>query len=504
MELRLLASRGAFEKVRELPVVIQHTRNRATLRRLESVYYDTAKQLLFRHGISLRVRRNGRHFVQTLKLPPADGRPLGRRQRDVPVDSIVPDLARLPADEIGHPIMAQIKNTLVPVFTTKVRRYVQRLDFPDASADIVFDEGTIEAGTQQEAVFEIKLKLKSGNAGVLLDLGGQLLGAAPLQFSVCNTAERGYMLAFDLERSATKARLPDIAADEVVDNVIARLMGSCWHHLVKNSEVAQEETDPEGVHQMRVALRRLRTVCTMFQHYIPSPVFQAVSTEAKWVMQQLGRTRDWDVFAETATRLATTIPEIDLSGLREVVERQRQSNYGAVQAALADPRCSRFLLTLGHMIERRGWRNEIDSEALVVLSRPMLGLADKILARLHRKALKRGVHFNRLDSAMQHRLRIDVKKLRYAAEFLLPLYAAHLPVKRYVKRLAGLQAALGGACDIASSRTLIDVIRRNDQPALALAAGVVTGWQARDQLVAAKALRKRWRRFKTAETFWNR
>lgn len=52
---------------------------------------------------------------------------------------------------------------------------------------------------------------------------------------------------------------------------------------------------------------------------------------------------------------------------------------------------------------------------------------------------------------MQHKLRIDVKKLRYTAEFLLPLYAARAPVKRYVKRLARLQAALGGACDIASS-----------------------------------------------------
>jgi inorganic triphosphatase YgiF len=504
MELRLLASRGAFEKVRELPVVIQHTRNRTTLRRLESVYYDTPEQLLFRHGMSLRVRRNGRHFVQTIKLPPAAGRPLGRRQQDVPVAGIAPDLAQLPADEIGHPITARIKNTLVSIFTTKVRRHVQRLDFPDASVEIVFDEGTVETGTRQQSLFEIKLKLKSGNAGVLLDLGAQLLGAVPLQFSVCSTAERGYRLAFDLERSATKARLPDIDAGEVIDNVIAILMGSCWHHLLKNREVAQEERDPEGVHQMRIALRRLRTICTIFQHDIPSPAFQAVSAEAKWVMQQLGRAREWDVFAETATRLATTTPDIDLSGLREVVQQQRQSNYGAVQATLADPRCGRFLLALGHTIERRGWRNEIDEETLVVLSQPMLSLADKILARLHRKALKHGLHFNRLDAAMQHRLRIDVKKLRYAAEFLSPLYAARAPVKRYVKRLARLQVALGGACDIASSRILIDVVRRNDQPALDLAAGVIAGWQARDQLVVEKMLRKRWRRFKAAKTFWNR
>ncbi len=85
-------------------------------------------------------------------------------------------------------------------------------------------------------------------------------------------------------------------------------------------------------------------------------------------------------YGEIVIRRATATPDIDLNGFREVVEQRRQSNYGTVQAALADPRCSRFLLTLGHMIERRGWRNEIDSEALVVLSQPMLALAGKILA----------------------------------------------------------------------------------------------------------------------------
>ena len=91
---------------------------------------------------------------------------------------------------------------------------------------------------------------------------------------------------------------------------------------------------------------------------------------------------------------------------------------------LADARCNRFLLSLGHMVERRGWRNEIDSEALAVLSQPMPALAGKILSRLHRKALKRGAHFRQLDIDAQHDLRIDLKKLRYAAEFFLPLYAA--------------------------------------------------------------------------------
>jgi CHAD domain-containing protein len=291
----------------------------------------------------------------------------------------------------------------------------------------------------------------------------------------------------------------------MVDDVIALLIGTCWHHLLKNHVVAQEGADPEGVHQMRVALRRLRTICALFRRDIPSPSFQAVNEEARWLMQQLGPARDWDVFAGTTiTRLVAAAPDVDLGGLREAVERQRKSSYAALQTVLADPRCSRFLLSLGQLVERRGWRNEIGSEALAVLSLPMPALVDKILARLHRKALRRGAHFRRLNVDAQHELRIDLKKLRYAAEFFLPLYATHALAKRYVRRLAGLQTSLGRARDIASGRILLDSIRQENQPALHLAIGAVAGWQARDQIAVVKTLRKRWRRFKATPAFWGR
>jgi CHAD domain-containing protein len=149
-------------------------------------------------------------------------------------------------------------------------------------------------------------------------------------------------------------------------------------------------------------------------------------------------------------------------------------------------------------------RNEIDGEALAVLSHPIPALADKILARLHRKALKRAAHFRQLNTDAQHDLRIGLKKLRYAAEFLLPLYATHAPAKRYVARLARVQASLGRARDISNTRILLDAIRQDDRPPLHLAIGAVIGWQARDQIAVAKTLRKRWRRFKATPAFWGR
>src|SRR5258706_9850618 len=417
VDVKLLSSQGPLEKLRELPVIVQHARNRGAFRRLETVYCGTPEPLLFQHGMSLRVRRSGKHFIQTLKLLPNSGQPLMRRQWEAPVDGVSPDLTRLPADEVGDPMTTLTNDALVPVFATKVRRHARQLDLPDASVEIAFDEGTIEAGARQEVLSEIELELKSGNAGVLFDLGTKLLDAAPLQLGTRSKAERGYALAFNVVQPASKAELFGITAEHVVDDVIALLVGSCWHHLLKNHTVAEEGSDPEGVHQMRLALRRLRTICALFRRDIPSPAFQAVNSAARWLMQQFGPAREWDVFADTTvTRLVTAAPNVDLGGLREAVERQRKSSYRAVQTVLADPRCSRFLLSLGHLVERRGWRNEIDSEALALLSQPIPTLADKILSRLHRKALKRGARFRRLNIGAQHNLRIDLKKLRYAAE----------------------------------------------------------------------------------------
>jgi triphosphatase len=505
IELKLLAPQGTLERLREMPVIVQHARNRGAVRRLETVYYDTPERLLFQHGMSLRVRRSGKHFIQTLKLLPNIGQPLTRRQWEAPVDTATPDLARLPANEVGDPVTTLTNDALVPVFATKFRRHARLLDLPDASVEIAFDEGTIEAGARQEVLSEIELELKSGNAGVLFDLGTQLLDAVPLQVGTRSKAERGYALAFDVVQPAAKAELIGVTAEHAVDDVIALLVGSCWHHLMKNCTVAEEGSDPEGIHQMRLALRRLRTVCALFRRDIPSPSFQAVNSEARWLMQQLGPVREWDVFAETTvTRLVAAAPDVDLGGLREAVEQQRKSSYGALQTVLADPRCSRFLLSLGHLVERRGWRNEIDSEALALLSQPMPALADRILARWQRKALKRGAHFRQLNIDAQHDLRIDLKKLRYAAEFFLPLYATHAPAKRYVRRLARVLASLGRARDIASSRILLDAIRQDDPPALHLAIGAVAGWQARDRIEVAKTLRKRWRRFKATPAFWGR
>jgi CHAD domain-containing protein len=127
-----------------------------------------------------------------------------------------------------------------------------------------------------------------------------------------------------------------------------------------------------------------------------------------------------------------------------------------------------------------------------------------VLTRLHCKALREGAHFERLQTEERHDLRITLKKLRYAAEFFLPIFAQHPSAKRYVAQLSKLQDALGHANDGAATGSLLVNVSEQAEvtPDVHRAVGALIGWSTRDRLAVAKSLRRRWRKFKTVTEFW--
>jgi triphosphatase len=505
VELKLLASPAAIERIRAATVIRQHARNRGVVRRLEAVYYDTPDRALSRLRSSLRVRRNGRRYVQTLKIDCAEQSPFARRQWETPVDTQVPDLRHVPA-KIDALLSNLDKDSLTPVFATKIRRHAQRLTFNGAEIEIAFDEGMVEVGERQEPLVEIELELKAGETCALYDVGMQLLDVAPFRISTLSKADQGYALAFDVVPQAMKAEDSNISAKLCVDDAIAMLMSAAQKHLLANQAIVEDGRDPEGVHQTRVALRRLRTVCSLLRKEVPSPAFHAFGCEAKWLMQVLGPARDWDVFVTTTlARLEKACaPDVDFAGLRRAAEPHRVASYAALREALIEPRYTRFQLSLRRWIERRNWRTEVPSYVLETLAEPVSALAGRVLTRLHCKALREGAHFERLQIQERHDLRITLKKLRYAAEFFRPIFAQHPSAKRYVAQLSKLQDALGYANDSAATRSLLVSVTEQAEatPDIHQAVGALIGWSARDRLAVPKILRRRWRKFKTATEFW--
>ena len=507
IELKLLAPAGVLDWLREAPVIVRHARNGGVARRLDTVYYDTPDRTLFRHGLSLRIRRSGNRYVQTVKRAPAHGQPFVRGEWESSMDGAAPDLALLPISEIGSPLDQIASDALDPIFETKVRRQTQRLEFLGAVVEVAYDQGTIEAGERREPLNEVELEVKAGNPRVLFDLGIELLEIAPLRIGTQSKADRGYDLAFDLGPKPTRAATPAITAEHTVDDIVAELLGTCQHHLLANQTVAEHGWDHEGVHQMRVALRRLRTASALLRRELGLPTMQGLTAEAKWLATLLGAPRDWDVFvtetlAGPAERLK--LDTVDFDGLRRAAEPHRSIAYAALRDALAGARYNRFHLSLRRWIESRSWRNELASNSLTVLLEPAPAFAARVLTRLHRKALRQGAHFRRLDPEARHQLRITLKKLRYATEFFQGIHGKNAERRQYVGCLAQLQDLLGHDNDTTTTQSFLgDLADQAVTPEVQRTIGAVMGWQARDRIELGHELRKQWRRFAAIAPFWS-
>lgn len=505
VELKLVAPAGSLGRLGEAPVVAQHAAGKGVVRHLVSTYFDTPDGDLFRKGISLRVRRSGSRRLQTLKLAPSGHQAFARREWEEPIDGETPDLARLPVAEIGAPLDGLAPERLVPVFTTRVRRRLRRLDLPGASIEVAFDEGTIEAGDRREALCEVELELKAGDAAQLSEVALRLLEVEPLRIGTLSKSDRGYALAFALQRPATKAGPVPLTADHVTDDVLAVLLGACQRHLLANQAAAEEGRDPEGVHQARVALRRMRTALTVLRREVPSPALTAIADEAKWLASELGPARNWDVFATRTMNLPAgeVGPMVDFTGLAEAARPHREASHAAVRQAFGSERYTRFVLSLAACVERRSWRTDLASDTLAALSRPAPDLAGRVLSRLHRKVLRQGRHFARMSADERHQLRLTLKKLRYAVEFFLPLFPANGPQKRYLRELADLQDVLGHANDVATTTSLLAAVTAGPLPGMTeRAVGALIGWQACEERALARSLRQRWRRLRDAQPFW--
>lgn len=503
-ELKLRARPGVLDQVRASSPILQCARNKGIIRRLETTYYDTTDHQLFSAGLSLRVRRSGKHFTQTIKRLSVNG-PLAREEWEAPVETLAPDLGALPTAEIDGIFSKVAVHELVPIFATKVRRHAIALDMPDGQIEVAFDNGVIEAGAEQETLSEIELELKQGKTAALYQLGLGLLDIAPLSLETQSKSARGYALALKIGPAAVKAGSSSLGRDDTVDEGIAKLLSGCQQQLLANLCPAENGGEPESVHQLRVALRRLRAALYFLRRELVAPSLQALDTEAKRFARTLGPARNWDVFIDSTLSAIgkANLPDIDFSVLRDGGAPFRDQAYQEVRDSIADLQTNRFLLSLGLVIEQRSWRNDVASKDLGILAEPLTKFAARVLARLERKALKRGRHFRRLRPEARHKLRILLKKLRYSAEFFLPLYAGQASTRKYLKQLSQLQDALGEANDIITSRTLIsNLLESRLGPDVHRAIGAVIGWQGHLELAGADRLHDRWRKFKRTAPFW--
>ena len=508
IELKLEASHEDLRRLSRHPLVRSLSTSRAVTQQLESVYFDTEDHDLAAANFGLRVRRSGARRIHTVKGErSASGGLFERLELEIAIHGDQPNLARISDPELRERLIGIVSGKpLVAVFRTEFRRTRRVLQKGESEWTLDIDDGRIVAGDRSSSIREVELELRAGDPARLFEFALLLQERLDLHPAARSKAERGYALARGEGALAHPPGRVSLEPDATLEDALAGILSHCVAHFTTNADCAREGVDPEGVHQMRVGVRRARAALALFEPLLPAERLRFFRSELRWVARELGAARDLDVF--TSGLLAEIeVPRSMYSALerlRSEAAALRGECYESVRACIGSRRYARLVLELGGWLSARGWQEHASAGDALRWLEPARGFAEAELGRRHRKI---GRLANRLDESdrARHELRIELKKLRYASEFLRDLYRGQ-GSKRFVRRITRVQSALGHMNDVATAERILATLlarlgdertREHDR-----AAGFVEGWAAQ---VAASALRETadaWDRLDSARPFW--
>ncbi len=431
----------------------------AVTTRLQAVYADTPARDLAAAGLALRLRKEGRVWVQTLK-----GRGDGLMQRlehevPLPPQAGVPvlDAMRHAGTPAGDKLLALLQSltqklgdgdadsaALQPVYRTDVRRLHRRVRHQGALIEIAYDRGHLIAGEQRAVVDEIEFELIRGPSSALVDLAQRWVRRFGLWWDVRTKSERGYRLALGIAAVPAVKSLPaSLPAGSTPAQALSQMLISALSQALPNAaEMASGTAAPEHLHQLRVALRRLRTALRVFAAWAPDPAV-ALALEAAWrePFGLLGAARDRDVIA------TTLLPALAAAGapvLPPATRMHRASAEGLVADAVRGANFNSLLL-----------------QTLALCATPPAPPTDTAcrlqpqaaIQPLWRRVRRAAPNFAQASVEDQHRLRKRIKRLRYALEAVQPMLKRQAG-KSFLRALRRALAALGELNDLQVADTL--------------------------------------------------
>ena len=465
---------GVLEGLVATPVGEQH---------LDATYVDTPDLRLARTGITLR-HRSGEGW--TLKLPDgaakADG-VLARRELTVPSDepAVPPELARL--------VTAWVRGSpLGPVARLQTLRRRVLLTGSDGVAwgEVVDDEvSVLERGDAALRFREVEVELGGGAPAELLDQLVSHLRAAgagpadPIPKAKRALGPRAFEPAELTERSSE--------GDGSAASVIRQVLRSSVRRLLEH-DFGARLGDVEGVHQARVATRRLRSDLRTFGPLLDDGWATGLRAELKWLAAALGEVRDADVLLDRLRAAAAPLGAADVEGAAALLgrlEAERSAARGRLLAVLDDPR---YVLLLDQLVASV----EVPTgEEVDWLLEDAKGSAADVLPRLVARPWKR---FRKAARAAGpgataeelHQVRIRAKRCRYAAEAAAPAGGKH--ASKLAKAVAEVQDVLGEHQDAVVAQAWL----RATAPGLDAAEALVAGQLIAGQRAAAEASRQAW------------
>ena len=437
---------------------------------LDAVYYDTSELRLLRRGVTLRFRRGEPPGdVWTVKLPagaPAVG--LARREITLPgtattVPEMLADLVRGWA--LGSP--------LAPVARLRTVRRRTTLTTPEGEplARLDDDEVSILRGSRVAARFrELEVELADDAPDTVLRRVAERLQAAGAQ-----PVDQVPKLVRALGRTALEPwelTVPELGPRPTAAEIVhAGLLAAATRFIDHLAAVVLDE-DPEGVHQARVGIRRLRSDMRTFAQLLDRHELAPVRDELAWLADQLGGVRDLDVLLANLRADAQQLQPDDRPGAEALLARladQRATAYTELCEAMRSDRCANVLASVAELVAAPPFASP---DAKRPAADVVATLVRRPLRRLRREADRLG---KTPDDAELHRVRILAKRLRYATDVSAPF--AGKPARRAERALGHLQDVLGDHNDACVALTRLRELTDDPSPSAVWAAGLLGGLQ---------------------------
>jgi len=496
IELKLAFPPAALAQVLAHPLLTSAIRKGAT-KLLINTYFDTPDLALSAQRIAVRTRKAEDVWLQTVKCAAnsfggLSSRPEWEQAYSGKFDFSAIDSAAV-RDELERHHAA-----LVPLFTTNFERDTLALSPREGVHILVMiDRGEVSANGHAEAINELELELVSGCADDLLELASTLATDLPLLPYDPSKAARGYRL-FRGEHVAPEhlALPPAEPAKLALENFRTAALAAlaAW---AANHHGALANDDAEFIHQLRVALTRLRGLLKIFAPALPEAFVTEWNTVLKTQAAPLGELRELQVLCgDIIAPVREEDSDARLTPLIDHAETQCASALNQVRAQLAAPGAGSPLLAL--------------SQALLALAPestalPQETITNHALKRLRHKAGRclRQAIAERSNKSL-HALRISIKHLKLACELSAGTHGK--TSLRNARRLARLQTRLGELHDLAQAMPRLGDWARAE-PALEAPIAFVAGWHTATSLKprrsilrrASRALaNERWRNFSLA------
>ena len=482
-------------------------------------YWDTPGWHLFRAGWAYRWRDRSGDKSMTLKsYKLRDGivqkrREVERRVLAFPQDGSHPLVAEHVADQCGGLRSRDLRE----LFRVKTHRRLFDIRLPDdALVQLGIDQTTIttdgpvkKPAPGHMAFVELEMELKEGREESLRQLAAETQQRFGFLAARLSKFERGLQAVGRFPPRASQVVLPastpfvqvlrerePVPADPAIHLAYGRLLEQ-FEEMIVQEPRAWEGLDPEGVHKMRVATRRLRSALRAFKKVLPASI-RSFNREFKWLAAALGGVRDLDVAMGNLPHFLSEIPPEDAAHLddyQQFLADQWQEERRRLLACLASRRYGRLKTGFAQLVERGPSVRTMENLGSITIG----DAAQLLIGRRYRGVLRRGREITSVSSDESlHALRIQCKRLRYLLEFFRPAYGGLLRAE--TRRLKKLQDVLG---DFQDACVASQLLRRyaeglpmcNSNRGQLIALGQLIGGQDRRAAMRRADFARAWERF---------